>query len=794
MPIDFDFDSSQSSFEFGKSLLSDAEKRRKKAKKRQKKIRNVGYLLSGLRVGDMFLVNNAKKKVKLFESNLLDQKALALNRINNATQFKTGELDDLQSWGSWSLDYNDPRQWEDGGLIYNAIKANQGAKLRSVWGLGQNQPLPETDLTKFNTELELATSNAKNSLQAKYTKFKPSIGKDVKLVERQYGRLLEEGTKQILSPRNTSSIRKILGKFDILNKVEPHLKKQETSLFGVDIYFDENLAEAHKQRLAELDQADIAYKEKLADPGGQIKQDPKRVNAGANEVIKKQKTKHNLAFNELARYSYQVDSTTGTAKTSLDFADSSQNPNIENLDAIEIETIIGKTAQGLGSLTDGTTSYRFSELWNDMDNEERKLFYHGVEYQYALILEKKKITDNKGEKADIAQAYYNAWNSQITTNIEREKFRRGKEFNVTVRPLEEAILDDLKVAKGLVQEADNAEFIENNPVTVTENEGGDLEISWAVINPKTNEGVIDIRPVDEVLDKFEQQIQSAETNEDKENIFEEANNQYQEVLVSQFIKIKNEYLDDDEEIFRNPFTDKVIEEKTIIVPKGNLKIKLSMDEEGNIEQLRKSMSVKKQQISFDDIPEGSIKQQIRNLSVQYYVAESLGGRREPVTVGRVEGLASDIDVKGDISIESIVAGTYDPQKIGGYNPEMTPEKIFDASKAEILATTKAWDFTARGEGSFGINLFGPVIKGAKLLTGKGIITYTNEGQEIINKIDLAGLGDLDEIRQLFKDAFNDQRTQDYIASLPYNILSSPSTTKFLSGTRATSILEQQEGG
>jgi hypothetical protein len=172
----------------------------------------------------------------------------------------------------------------------------------------------------------------------------------------------------------------------------------------------------------------------------------------------------------------------------------------------------------------------------------------------------------------------------------------------------------------------------------------------------------------------------------------------------------------------------------------------------------------------------------------------LGGRREPATVGRVEGLARDIDVKGDISIESIVAGTFDPQEIGGYNPEMTPEKIFDASKAEILATTKAWDFTARGEGAIGLNLFGPVTKMSQVLTGEGIMTYTNEGQEIINKIDLAGLGDLDEIRQIFKDAFNDQITQDYITSLPYNILSSPSITKIISGTRATSILEQQEGG
>jgi|TARA_Y100000310_G_scaffold218354_1_gene219607 hypothetical protein len=787
-----DFDPNQSSIEFGQSLLADAERRRKKRKRSSKKIKNVGYLLSALKLGDLVLATKANKKLDTFKSNLLDEQALAVNRINNASAFKTGELDDLQSWGSWALDYNDSRQWEDGGLIYEAIKANQGKKLRSIMGIGDLQPLPEDEIDAFNKDLAIATSNARNSLKAKYKKFEPSIGKDTKLVERHYERLLEEGTKQILSPRNTSSIRKILGKFDILNKVEPHLKKQEGGMFGVDIYFDEKLIEAHKQRLAERTQADIAYKKMLADSETQVIHITERINIGANEVIKKQRTKHPLAFKGLERSAYQVDNKTGTAKIALDFADSSQNPNIKALDAIEIQTINGTSAQGLGNLTDGEIDYKFSELWDDMDNEERKKFYHGVEYQYALILQKKTITDSKGEKADEAQAYYNAWNSQITTDIEAARFRGRKKFNVTVRPLEEAIQDDHQAAKGLEQEADNAEFLENNPVKITTTEGGDQEISIPIIDPTTKKGKIVTTTVAEARDSFEQNIIAAPTNNDKEDTFDEASNRYDGVLDQEFLKIKNQYLDDEEETFLNPFTDSIIKEDEIIVPKGNLKIKLRMDEDGNIEQLRKSMAVKKQQITFNDIPEGQIKQQIRNLAMQYYVAESLGGRREPATVGRVEGLARDIDVKGDISIESIVEGTYDPQKIGGYNPEMTPEKIFDASKAEILATTKAWDLTAKGEGAFGLNLFGPVTKMSQVLTGEGIMTYTNEGQEIINKIDLAGLGDLDEIRQLFKAAFNDQRTQDYIAGLPYNILSSPSTTKFLSGTK--SILEKQEGG
>ena len=59
----------------------------------------------------------------------------------------------------------------------------------------------------------------------------------------------------------------------------------------------------------------------------------------------------------------------------------------------------------------------------------------------------------------------------------------------------------------------------------------------------------------------------------------------------------------------------------------------------------------------------------------------------------------------------------------------------------------------------------------KFLTEQGGVAFTNNGQKIINKIDLVGLGDLDDIRELFKDAFYDSKTQDYINNLPYKIFS-----------------------
>jgi hypothetical protein len=68
-----------------------------------------------------------------------------------------------------------------------------------------------------------------------------------------------------------------------------------------------------------------------------------------------------------------------------------------------------------------------------------------------------------------------------------------------------------------------------------------------------------------------------------------------------------------------------------------------------------------------------------------------------------------------------------------------------------------------------IEILTPFVETAKSLTGQGGITFTNNGQKIINKIDLVGIGDLGDIRALFKDAFYDSKTQDYINSLPYKL-------------------------
>ena len=87
-----EFDSNQSSFEFGQSLLADKDRRDKKARKRQKKMKNVSYLLGTVAVADMFMANKARKKAELFQENLTSEMASEIHKQNKAEQFYNNQL------------------------------------------------------------------------------------------------------------------------------------------------------------------------------------------------------------------------------------------------------------------------------------------------------------------------------------------------------------------------------------------------------------------------------------------------------------------------------------------------------------------------------------------------------------------------------------------------------------------------------------------------------------------------------------------------------------------------------
>ena len=221
-----------------------------------------------------------------------------------------------------------------------------------------------------------------------------------------------------------------------------------------------------------------------------------------------------------------------------------------------------------------------------------------------------------------------------------------------------------------------------------------------------------------------------------------------------------------------------------------------MDDEGNINQVRLPIAKKNQKISFDDIPEGPIKEQIRNLSMQYVLAESYGGvgggpRNQPSQE------EMNMILEGTLAPDDVFATYGKETPIDTFGREvlrtLTPEKILNASRKEIFSEYNKWSLLEKDEGlEFPLSvpmtdLPGPVALGQSLV-GRGGITFTNNGQKIINKIDLVGIGDLGDIRALFKDAFYDRKTQQYVANLPYNLFSS------IDNNNRILVAENQEGG
>lgn len=223
-----DFDSGQSSFEYGQSLLADKEMRDKKTRKRQKKIKNVSYLLGAVGVADMFLANKAKRKLEDFSINLTAEKATELHNLTKATSFKTDVLNTLGK----HIDWSDPNTWVEGGAAHTAL-AEQLGDLKK----GGLTPRSSYSTQQFDSDEEkqyrdqlyqaVLDDGSFAGLKKRYDEHKGIIDSSTTLINSKYKDILSKTTKEFMSPQNTSSIRKILGRLGLVDKDLDKLDKGE---------------------------------------------------------------------------------------------------------------------------------------------------------------------------------------------------------------------------------------------------------------------------------------------------------------------------------------------------------------------------------------------------------------------------------------------------------------------------------------------------------------------------------------------------------------------------------------
>ena len=267
-----EFDDNQTAVEYGESLLASRASQQKKNKKRQKKIERAQMVLAGVNIADKFMAKNAQKKVETFAQNLTSEKAQALNDFKLASTFRTNELEklkqdnpglDFNNESSWNLQYdeNDPTKVTQAGAVYSALQKEYSQNLRAKYGKGAEGSIADTEKEAYDNEVLDSTTRAFNSLVNKYKRYKPSLNTSAELIKSQYEDVIAEGTKQIMSAQNTSSIRKLLGKFGIADKVSEDLVN--VNLGGVNLKMNASVYAQQAKRKLEIETAQKNYDERI---------------------------------------------------------------------------------------------------------------------------------------------------------------------------------------------------------------------------------------------------------------------------------------------------------------------------------------------------------------------------------------------------------------------------------------------------------------------------------------------------------------------------------------------------
>ena len=164
-------------------------------------------------------------------------KANALNRINQATNFRKSVLDEYTG----VVDWDDPESWKKGGAIHRAIAEQHAAKFRTGRGTGTQKGLEALKPESFEEQMREAViaDGTLETLRRKYNKHKGYLGQTTTGVEAQYESLIKNATKQIMNPQNTSTLRKLLGKVGLAKDLNADLTDIKLGT-GRTIKLDEN--------------------------------------------------------------------------------------------------------------------------------------------------------------------------------------------------------------------------------------------------------------------------------------------------------------------------------------------------------------------------------------------------------------------------------------------------------------------------------------------------------------------------------------------------------------------------
>tara|TARA_R100001594_G_scaffold61290_1_gene95451 strand:- start:25483 stop:27558 length:2076 start_codon:yes stop_codon:yes gene_type:complete len=225
---DWKVDIGQGSLEYGESLLAQAKKR---SKKRKKKRRIFETIAGALTVGDFILKRKADHRIASITQGHEIEKATAIANLGNADRFNTNYVQEMIKAG---LNPDDLRENGDAHQYFMNLESQ---RQRAYDPKGSSLNTSDEDVSKENKEnyndiLKANSKSAFNEYVKKYTKYSGYINDgeiitDEAMVNARFDAILKDATRQVYSPQNVSSIRKILGKFGIADTVDPTLREIE---------------------------------------------------------------------------------------------------------------------------------------------------------------------------------------------------------------------------------------------------------------------------------------------------------------------------------------------------------------------------------------------------------------------------------------------------------------------------------------------------------------------------------------------------------------------------------------
>ena len=388
-----EFDPTQSAVDYGESLLASQAANRKKARKRKRRIDRVNQVMAGFSVADQFLRRNALEKVETFTNNLNAEKAHELSNFKQASDFNT-ELNKYRTENP-SINFDDLDQYKKGGLIYNAISNKHADDTRSRYATGVQGSFVDAEgkelsdaSTNWQKEIERRTANSIKSLQASYNKHKGYLKTTDIAIKSQYKQILDQGTNDLMSASNTSSIRKLLNKFVITEANNKNLTEIEKG--GVKANINPELVKQYNKSFKENAENFKKYKDWL---------DTKDKGYNLNEKDIEIKETFNSALKEFDTFAGPADLVARTFR-------------VVKQDKVQKDTFTTYTSPNLIKLTntknannetplkgmdiDGNNDVSLTDIWGKLTRDQKLHLENNIKRNYAAQLKQ----DEKRIKAE----------------------------------------------------------------------------------------------------------------------------------------------------------------------------------------------------------------------------------------------------------------------------------------------------------------------------------------------------------------------------------------------------------